>query len=165
MSIAQPKNGRIIILLSLIIALGMTFYKVTWLHEYNPPWAMMVIIYWCLAIPARVGIGVAWITGLFYDAIGGSLLGVHALSFTVTAYLTLSLYKRIRISPPFQQAVTVFCLLLLYALLIHWFDGFSTEGQNRTFSIKFFYPPLVGFIAWPLVFYVLRGLRRRFKIS
>lgn len=165
MSITPHKNGRIVIALTFIIALSLSLLKVAGLNDYNPPWAMMVVIYWCLAVPARVGIGTAWVVGLFVGFPGTSLLGVHALAFTITAYITLSLYQRIRVSPPFQQAITVFCLLLLYSLLIHWFDGFSSENQDRAFSKEFFYPPLVGFILWPLLFFVLRGLRRRFKIN
>jgi len=166
MPFAPRKNGRLIILFTIILGLLLSFVQLTVLRDYNPPWAMMVIIYWCLAIPNRIGIGTAWIVGLFADAMsGGSLLGMHALSFTITAYITLSLHQRIRISPPFQQALTVFCLLLLYSLLIHWFSGFSTEHPDRAFSTEFFYPPLVGFIAWPLLFFILRGMRRRYKIS
>ena len=166
MAIAQRKNGRFVIVFTLFVALVlMVMPQPLWWRPYNPPWVMMVVIFWCLAIPDRIGIGVAWIVGLFIDAFPGStFLGVNALTFAVTAYITLSLYQRIRVSPLIQQALTVFCLLLLYQFLIRWFDGFG-DVIRKPFSIEFFYPPLVGFIVWPALYFVLQGLTQRYKIS
>jgi cell shape-determining protein MreD len=38
---------------------------------FNPDWVLLVLIYWSLAIPDRVGIFHAWIFGLFTDVLTG----------------------------------------------------------------------------------------------
>ena len=56
----------------------------------RPDWVVMVLIYWIIALPHRVGIVTAWGTGLIVDVLLGSLLGQHALAYIVIAYVASS---------------------------------------------------------------------------
>ena len=38
-----------------------------WLDPFRPEWVALVLIYWCMAVPNRVGVGVAWIVGLLQE--------------------------------------------------------------------------------------------------
>jgi rod shape-determining protein MreD len=50
-----------IIALSLVIALMLTALPLPeWAVNWRPAWVAMVLIYWCMALPERVGIGVRW---------------------------------------------------------------------------------------------------------
>jgi rod shape-determining protein MreD len=53
----------------------------------RPEWVAMVLIYWVIATPHRVGITVAWSCGLVVDVLKSSLLGQNALALIVVAYV------------------------------------------------------------------------------
>ncbi|MCG6869019.1 MAG: rod shape-determining protein MreD [Gammaproteobacteria bacterium] len=129
-----------------------------WLRPYRPEWVLLVLMYWSMALPASVGVGVAWSTGLLMDAIQGSLLGQHALGFAVTVYIVLHLYQRVRVFPLAQQAATVALLLVPYLGISHWVLGMSGHAPG---TALYWAPLLSSALAWPLIFPVLRSLRRR----
>lgn len=157
-------QGGWIIFVSLVVALMLTILPLPeWAEYYRPEWPALVLIYWCMALPQRVGVGIGWIVGLLVDVLKGALLGQHALGLAVIAYITLNLHQRIRVFPLWQQAVTVLVLLALYQLLILWFDGI-TAGQTSKGWI-YWMPSVVSMVLWPWVFVLLRDIRRRFKVS
>lgn len=158
----QPRGDPVIIA-SFVVALILTVLPMpAWLDPLRPEWVALVLIYWCMALPNRIGVGFAWTVGLLLDVLRGGLLGQHALSLAIVAYITLQLYQRLRIFPPLQQAVTVVVLITLHLMLQIWIKGISGQAvQSWTFMI----PALSSMLLWPLVFVSLRSLRRRFKIS
>lgn len=161
--IQQGRSGGGVIVTSLLAALALTILPLPdWLAMVRPEWAALVLIYWCMALPGRVGVGVAWIVGLLLDVLRGGLLGQHALSLALVAYITLQLYQRIRVFPLWQQAVSVFILILLHLLLQLWIKGIS---GNPPPALIFLLPALSSMLLWPLMFLGLRRLRRRFRIS
>jgi rod shape-determining protein MreD len=132
-----------------------------WLDPMRPEWVVLVLIYWCMALPNRVGVGFAWVIGILVDVLRGGLLGSHALSLAVVAYITLQLYQRMRVFPLWQQAGSVVFLVTLHLLLQIWIKGISGEATNWTFLL----PALSSMALWPVLFVGLRNLRRRFKLS
>jgi rod shape-determining protein MreD len=152
-----------VILASLAVALFLTILPIPdWSQELRPQWVALVLIYWGLALPDRIGVFWAWGTGLVLDVTTGTVLGQHALSLSVVAWLAVELHKRIRIFPPLQQAVSVWVLLLVERLLSMWVIG--ATGQP-TPTLWYWMPTFVGALLWPWVFAVLRDLRRRFAVS
>ena len=67
-----------------------------WAMDYRPEWVPMVLMYWVMALPYRVGIGSAWVAGIVLDVLEGSVLGLNALGLVVIAYITLNLHQRLR---------------------------------------------------------------------
>ncbi len=133
-----------------------------WASVFRPDWVGLVLIYWCLAIPHRVGVGVGWLLGLILDVLYGSLLGQYALALALLAFLTLKLHLQIRMFPRWQQAVTIFVLLSLSNGLVLWIKGATGQAQA---SWTFWIPSLVSMIIWPWLFVILRDLRRRTQIA
>lgn len=132
------------------------------IDPFRPEWTAIVLIYWCLALPERVGVGSAWIVGLLMDVLKGGLLGEHALGLTLIAFLTMKLHQRIRVYPMWQQALSVLLLLALYQLVMLWINGI-TGRPARTWL--YWAPSLTGTMLWPLAYAVLRDLRRRFRVE
>jgi len=56
---------------------------------WNPDWLALLLIYWTLLAPDRVGIVTAWLVGFFADVLTGRLFGQHALAYAVMAYSNL----------------------------------------------------------------------------
>ena len=60
-----------------------------WAVAWQPPWLALVLAYWCLAQPDRVGITAGFTLGLMQDALTGAPLGQHALALAVVAAAVL----------------------------------------------------------------------------
>ena len=54
---------------------------------WAPDWLALVLVFWAIHQPLRVGVGVAFVLGLLTDVHQTSLLGQHALTYTVQGYL------------------------------------------------------------------------------
>jgi len=157
------RSGTRVILISLVVALFLTILPwPTWAEEFRPQWLAMTLIYWSLALPNRVGVFWGWVVGLVLDVVSGTVLGQHALSLSVTAYLAVELHPRIRVFPLLQQAVSVWVLLLVERLLSLWVMG--AAGQP-TPTLWYWMPTFVGMLLWPWVFILLRDVRRRFAVA
>lgn len=162
MSVAGHR-GTWVIAMSFVAAMMLTMVPLPGWGEYlRPEWASMVLIYWCMALPNRVGVGVGWIVGLFLDVIHGAVLGQYALALSLIAYLTLTLHQRLRIYPLMQQSLVVLMLILLQQLLITWVRGFL--GQPPV-SLAYWLPSVSSMLLWAWVFIILRDLRRHFRVS
>ena len=162
MNSARP-HARWLIALTLGIALTLTILPLpVVLEAYRPEWAMLVILYWSLALPARVGVGVAWLAGLLQDILQATALGSHALAFALVAYLTIQLYQRIRSVPIWQQALTVLVVLSAARGVLFVTRGLS---DNPGVDWRFWLPVLTSTLLWPPVFVLLRFLRRSFQVN
>lgn len=125
---------------------------------YRPDWLALILIYWSMALPNRVGLWTALITGLLADSLLGTLLGQHALALVVIVYLNLNVYLRIRVLSLVQQALYVFSLLVISQLIITWVDGM----MGLPVPIQaIFSAPFIGMLLWPWVFAILRDIRRK----
>lgn len=162
MTVLQHSAGRII-LLSLLMGLVMTILPLpVWADPLRPEWTALILIYWSMALPQRVGVTVAWTVGLLQDVLQGFLLGAHALAFGIVAFLTLKLHQRIRVFPLWQQAMSILLLLLIIRLILLWIRGLS--GRPGA-DWEYWLPALTGTALWPLVFLCLREIRRRFRVQ
>lgn len=160
---APARHGGWVILASVFVALVLTVMPLPEeIGELRPEWTVLVLIYWSLALPQRVGVGVSWLVGILQDVLQATLLGAHALAFALVAYLTMKLYQRIRVFPLWQQALTVLMLLLTVQVLLLWVRGLTGHpGADWDYWL----PAVIGTLAWPVVFVILRELRRHFQVQ
>lgn len=160
----EPRaNGRWIIALTLLVALWLSVVPLPeWARWARPEWVAMVVIYWVIALPHRVGIGGAWLAGLALDLVEGSPPGENAFALAVVAYLALIMYQRLRMYAAWQQAGIVFVLIGLNQLLCHWVQTLMTKV---TPTLLFLLPALVSAFLWPTVMVLLRHIRRRFAVQ
>ena len=161
--ILGKRHGGSVILLTFIVALLLTVIPLPeWARYVRPDWVGLVLIYWCMALPERVGVTTGWFMGLLVDMLTGSLLGQHALALTVVAYLTLRFHQRLRLFPVLQQSLTVLVLLILHQLLALWISRIIGRPGAPWF---FWAPSVLGMLIGPLVFSILRGMRRGFRVN
>ena len=84
----RPAQGLGFIYLSLLAALLLTVIPVPYqLTLFRPDWALLVVMYWTLALPRRVNIGTAFVVGFLTDVLVGTVLGVNALAFSVVSFV------------------------------------------------------------------------------
>ncbi len=155
-------SGGWVIWLSFIAALMLTLVPLPgWAAYLRPEWVTIVLIYWCMALPERVGVGIGWLAGLFLDVIHGAILGQYAMALTLIAYFTLSVHQRMRVYPMGQQALVVLLLVLFQQLLVIWIKGFVGESSQ---SLRYWLPAITTMLLWPWVFVLLRDLRRHYRV-
>ena len=128
----------------------------------RPEWVVLVLIYWVIALPQRVGIVIAWMVGFLTDVLLGSLLGQHAMSFVVVAYIAVSLYQRLRMFSIWQQSLVVFAIVGLNQLINFWIE--SIAGLTE-WNLWYLLASVMSAFLWPWIYLLLRYLRRRFGVS
>ena len=162
MILAKHHGGGVIVF-SFIVALTLTIIPLPDTARYlRPDWVGLVLIYWCLALPDRVGISTGWLTGLLIDLLTGTVLGQHALSLTVVSYLALKFHLRVRLFPVWQQAFIVLVLLVVHQLLALWISHIIGRPAAPWY---FWAPSVIGMLLWPVVYAMLRALRRGFRVN
>ena len=161
--ILAKHHGGGVIATTFLIALLLTIMPLPdWMRYARPDWVGLVLIYWCLALPERVGVITGWFAGLLVDLLTGTLLGQHAMALSIVAYLTLKFHQRVRLFPVWQQAATVLVLLVLHQLLALWVSRFIGRPAPPWY---YWAPSVTGMFVWPLIYITLRGLRRGFRVS
>jgi len=133
-----------------------------WLDNFRPDWVMLVVIYWAMATPSKVGVTVAWCTGLLLDASYGTLIGQHAIGMVLVTYVIHIQHQRLRVASLLQQALVIFILLIIKQLLILWVDGMLGRTPD---SWLYFLPVLSSTLLWPWTYFILNDLRRWFSVN
>lgn len=163
MAVSARRQGFGFIAASLAFALLLTVIPLPDpLVLARPEFVALFLIYWCIALPERVGIGTAWIVGLVLDILLGALFGQHALALTIVGFLALRLHLRIRVYPVWQQALSILVLVTIYQLVMLWTSGII--GKPPT-SWTYWLPSLASMLTWPIVFTLLNGVQRGFDVN
>jgi rod shape-determining protein MreD len=153
--INQQKLHGYFISLLLAMCLNIVLFPV-YLKNINPDWVLLILIYWTLAIPEKLGVFNAWFVGILIDVLTGRILGQHALAYALICYACLKLHKRLRLYPLPQQALFIFCCLLCSQFLVFWIENIQSPTQ---FELVFWLPALTGTLMWPVMFILLRIFR------
>ncbi|WP_440876235.1 rod shape-determining protein MreD [Thalassotalea sp. PLHSN55] len=129
---------------------------------YRPDWVLLVLLYWCIALPTRVNVLTAWVCGLLLDVLLGSILGVHAAAMALSVYIAVANYQKIRNFSLWQQSLIVGVIAALYHLVVFWLQRILLDV---VFLPNYLYPVLTCIILWPWIFLILRKVRRQFRIQ
>lgn len=103
--------------LSLLIALGLAYIP-TGRFPGVPDWVALVLAFWSIREPLRVGMGAGFVFGLLVDIGQGAAMGQHALAYVLLCYLASSVSRRVLWFPPLQQALHVLPLLLMTQIVM-----------------------------------------------
>jgi rod shape-determining protein MreD len=125
-----------------------------------PDFVALVLAFWCVRQPRVVGLGVAWSVGLLVDAGNGVLLGQHALAYSLLAFISIWLSRRILWFGPMLQALHIALLLAIaqsVVLLVRIGAGDPFPGWAIYLS------PLAGAVLWPMVSWLLVLPQRRLE--
>jgi rod shape-determining protein MreD len=128
----------------------------------KPYWVGLVLIFWAIETPERVGLGFAFLIGLAGDLLSGQLLAEQALRLVMMIFIVLRFRARLRFFPMWQQALAVLALLLNDRIVVIMVRGFAGDPMP---SPVFWLSPLVGMLLWPFVFLLLDDLRGRLRVG
>ena len=119
----------------------------------KPDFVALVVLYWCIQQPRKVGFAIAWALGLTMDVAYGSLLGQHALSYSVLAFGGIVLHRRVLMFTMKDQVLHVIPLLLLndvIVLTVRKLAGGDFPG------FRYFVGSMIAGALWPLLCFLLK---------
>ena len=158
MATIDSPQGGIIILISVLISMVLMLVPLPDVLRYaRPEWVLLTLMYWAMALPNRVGIGYAWLVGLFMDVLLGGAFGVLAFAYALVVYLVLLFHLQLRQFPVWQQALSLMSMIFL----VHIVTVVMTQA---TMAWQAWLPALVSTLLWPFSYKLLRGIRRTFDV-
>lgn len=141
------------LLLGMSVNMGLTG-RAAWV----PDLLAVVLVFWTVRQPLRVGIGAAFVFGLFVDVYQGALLGQNALAYTVLSFLAISIRRRLLWFGLASQALQVLPLFVAshgMEIGVRLLVGGSFPG------LWLFVSPLLEAALWPLATTILLAPQRR----
>ena len=145
--------------LAVALALNMLPSMALWGRAaWLPDFVALTLVFWNIHQPQRVGIGVAFVFGLFIDVHQGAMLGQHALAYTVLSFLAIAIHRRLLwFSVPSQA----FQVLPLFAAshAIEWLVRILAGAASPGFLLLL--APALESLLWPLVSVLLLLPQRR----
>lgn len=155
-------RSSIVIGLTFIVALVLSVVPMpTPFDAARPMWLALVVAYWVMVLPHRVGLLTAWVAGLATDVLFGELFGQNALVLILVAWLMLLLYQRIRRFPLWQQSLVMLPVLGIAQMVSLWL---SSLVGDRSPTLLYLLPAVTSAVLWPWVYSLLAALRRRFYV-
>ena len=128
--------------------------RATW----APDLLAVVLVFWTVHQPLRVSIVAAFVFGVLMDVHQGSLLGQHALAYTVLSFLAIALHRRLLwFTVPSQaaQVLPLFVVSHAVELSARLLAGGSFPGWMVLAA------PLLEAALWPLATVLLLMPQRR----
>jgi rod shape-determining protein MreD len=128
--------------------------RVPWM----PDFLALVLVFWNVHQPLRVGIGVAFMFGLGMDVHQSAVLGQHALSYTILCFLAAMIHRRLLwFTVPSQalQVLPLFALAYAVEVGIRMASGGTFPGWTLVIA------PLAESLLWPVVSVLLLVPQRR----
>ena len=125
---------------------------------WMPDLLALVLVFWSIHQPQRVGIGAAFVLGLLIDVHQGAMLGQHALSYTVLSFLAIAIHRRLLWFPVPSQAFQVLPLFVAahaIALSVRMAAGGGFPGWWLLLA------PLIESLLWPVISVLLLAPQRR----
>ncbi|RYY72787.1 MAG: rod shape-determining protein MreD [Comamonadaceae bacterium] len=142
---------------SLIVALLLDMVPIG-RAAWTPDLLALVIVFWSVHQPSRVGIGAAFVFGLCMDVHQSAMLGQHALSYTTLGFFAIMIHRRLLWYPVLSQAPQVlplFAVSHLIELAIRMIGGGVFPGWSLLIA------PLIETALWPVVSLILLAPQRR----
>ena len=128
--------------------------RVPWM----PDFLALVLVFWSIHQPRRVGVGAAFVFGLVLDVHEASLLGQHALAYTVLIYSAIMIHRRILwFSVPGQsvQLLPLFAAAHAITIALRLIGGAVFPGWQVLLA------PVLEAALWPFVSILLLAPQRR----
>jgi rod shape-determining protein MreD len=126
--------------------------------NWVPDLLAVVLVFWTVHQPLRVGITVAFVFGLFMDVHQAGLLGQHALAYTVMSFFAITIHRRLLwFTVPSQSAQVL--PLFFAAHAVELLTRMAAGGAFPGWGI--FMAPLLEAALWPIASVLLLAPQRR----
>ena len=119
-----------------------------WGRTYGvPDFLAIVLVFWNIHQPRKVGIGIAFLVGLLMDVHASALFGERALAYSLLSYGAMSMHRRVpwfRLGGQMLHVLPLFLLAQLVVITVRMAVGGPFPG------IGYFLQSLSSTLLWPL---------------
>ena len=125
---------------------------------WTPDLLAVVLVFWSVHQPLRVGVIAAFVFGLAMDVHDGAVLGQHALAYTLLSFFATTIHRRLLWFTVPSQAVQILPLFFaahLVSMVVRMIAGGMFPGWEMLLA------PVFEALLWPLVTWVLLAPQRR----
>ncbi len=145
---------------SLLVAMLLNFVMATALGRsaWTPDILALVLVFWAVHQPLRIGIGAAFFFGVGMDVQQAALLGQHAWSYAAMCFGAIAMNRRLLwFSVPSQalQVLPLFAAAHALQLAVRMLGGGVFPG------FELFLAPALEALLWPLISIILLAPQRR----
>jgi rod shape-determining protein MreD len=143
--------------LSLLLALGFNLIPFGRTSGI-PDLLALVLVFWNVHQPRRVGLTAAFLFGLLMDVHESAVLGQHALAYTLLSFFAITIHRRLLWFDLLTQALHVLPLFLsahAVSLAVRMWVGGMFPGWWLMLA------PVYESLLWPVVSLVLLAPQRR----
>jgi rod shape-determining protein MreD len=163
----NPTQGGWLILLSLTIALLLAIVHLPeswpqWLGWLRPAWVAMVVFFWVMELPHRMGLVSAWVIGILLDVLYADPLGLNAALLATITYVGWRFYERLRMYSIVQQGVVIFLLVLVGECIRVMVQDLV---YDRGWSWGVVLPAFTSLFLWPFLYLLLQRLKLRARVE
>jgi rod shape-determining protein MreD len=123
-----------------------------------PDFVALVLVFWSIHQPRRVGMGIAFVMGMLMDVHAGTRLGENALAYVLLVYGAVLLHRRVVGFPILMQSLQVLPLFLVaqaVELIVRLAVGAPFPGW------PYFFESATTALLWPLATWLLLAPQRR----
>ncbi|HKB82232.1 MAG TPA: rod shape-determining protein MreD [Burkholderiales bacterium] len=148
------------IAITLFVALMINLLPLTgWVLVLRPDFVALVLLYWGINQPRKIGFLPAWLLGLAMDVADGSLFGQHALAYSVMMFTAIALHRRVSMFDKRHQILHLLPILLIMQLIVL---GVRDAAGGQFPGWWYFISSVTGALLWPATDLLLKiPLRQR----
>ena len=144
---------------SALIALALMIVPLPqWLFYFWPDWIALVIVYWALYTPEKVGPVVGFLIGVLLEVLFVRKFGVEGLGLATLAFLVNYANQQLNVLSIWQQTIVIAMFVALFKLITGWLYGLVGDF---TITIEYWYSLLGCIFVWPFMSILLHEMRRR----
>ena len=156
------KENSVIVITFLVALILMVLPQPMWMDYAKPQWVFVVLLFWLMHAPRKIGPNSAWCIGLYVDLLMGDVLGEHALVFVIFTYFVQHFLRIIQAMPLWQQVLGV-GLAGLINISIEL--SFMKLGGVYIVNWPMFLPVIANMVIWPWLYFLCRDIRPRHDYS
>lgn len=153
-----------ILVLILIFMVAFVLEIMPWAEGFQamrPTWVVLVLTYWALALPNKVSVGTAFLAGVVWDLVLGSILGIHALVLSLAIYFVAKYHLILRNLSLWLQSLLVMLFIALIRFGIFFIELLLHGAQ---FNPQELLGAVISGILWPWIFLLMRQIRRGLRL-
>ncbi len=163
----NPTQGGWLILVTIGVAMVLAIMHLPeswpqWLGWIRPAWISLVIFYWVMELPHRLGLISAWIVGLCVDVLYADPLGLNGFLLAAITYFAWRFYERLRMYSVVQQCSVVF-ILIMASESVRMMVQDLVWDRGWTWAVTI--PALTSTLLWPFVYLVLHRLQVQVRVE
>lgn len=153
-----------IVVLAFIFIVAFVLEIMPWpvgFQGFRPTWVVLVLLYWAMALPDKVSVGTAFVAGIVWDLVLGSILGIHALVLSIAIYFVTKHHLILRNLSLWLQSLLVMLYIIVIRFMIFMIELLLNSADFNPQQVA---GAVISGVLWPWVFLLMRQIRRQLRL-